>query len=169
MERSSLEAIIESLNREGVRYLIAGGLAVVAHGHIRLTVDVDIILDLRTENVTRAVRAFTSAGYRPRAPVPFDSFADPEQRNRWAQEKGMRVFSLYSPDSPLTEVDLFVQAPFADFDDAYSRAVRLPVRSGLEATFIGLDDLLALKREAGRPKDLMDIENLELVHRRDRG
>jgi hypothetical protein len=73
----------------------------------------------------------------------------------------MRVFSLYNPETPLTEVDLFVASPFDDFEAAYSRAVRLEVREGLEATFIGLDDLLELKREAGRPKDLLDIENLQ--------
>jgi hypothetical protein len=165
MDKSSLEAIVESLEAEGVRYLIAGGLAVVAHGFVRLTVDVDIILDLSRDNVLRAVRAFGRVGYRPRAPVPFESFADPGERRRWVEEKGMRVFSLYSADSPLTEVDLFVQPPFADFEAALSRAVRMPIREGLEAVFVGLDDLLALKRAAGRPKDLMDIENLERIHR----
>jgi hypothetical protein len=165
MDKPSIEAIVESLETEGVRYLIAGGLAVVAHGYVRLTVDVDIILDLEGENVLRAVRAFERVGYRPRVPVPFESLADPEERRRWADEKGMRVFSLYHPDSPLTEVDLFVQPPFADFEDAMSRAVRLPIREGLEATFVGLVDLLALKRAAGRPKDLLDIENLERLAR----
>jgi hypothetical protein len=165
MERAGFEAIIESLEREGVRYLVAGGLAVVAHGYVRLTVDVDIILDLEPENVLRAVRAMKGLGYRPRVPVAFESLADEEQRRGWIEDKGMRVFSIYDPDQPLTEVDLFVQPPFDDFDDARSRAVRLEVRPGLEATFVGLDDLLRLKREAGRPKDLMDIENLERIRR----
>ena len=165
MKRSSIEEIVESLERDGVRYLIAGGLAVVAHGYLRLTVDVDVILDMRAENVLRAVRAFERLGYRPRAPVPFESFADPEERRRWIEEKGMRVFSLHSPDDPLTEVDLFVESPFDDFEGAASRAVRLPIREGLEAAFVGLDDLLMLQREAGRPKDLLDIENLERIDR----
>lgn len=165
MERAAFETIIESLEREHVRYLVAGGLAVVAHGYVRLTVDVDIILDLEEENVMRAVRALQGLGYRPRVPVPFESLADEAQRRGWIQDKGMRVFSVYDPSQPLTEVDLFVQPPFEDFGEAHSRAVRLEVRPGLEATFIGLDDLLLLKREAGRPKDLMDIENLERIRR----
>ena len=165
MDKSSIEAIVESLETEGVRYMIAGGLAVVAHGFVHLTVDVDIILDLSRDNVLRAVRVFEQLEYRPRAPVPFENLSDPEERRRWAEEKGMRVFSLYNPDSPLTEVDLFVQPPFADFEAALSRAVKLPIREGLEAVFVGLDDLLALKRSAGRPKDLMDIENLERISR----
>jgi len=165
MDKSSIEAIVESLETDDVRYMIAGGLAVVAHGFVRLTVDVDIVLDLSRENVLRAVRAFERVGYRPRVPVPFEGLSDPEERRRWADEKGMRVFSLFNPDSPLTEVDLFVQPPFADFEAALARAVKLPIREGLEATFVGLVDLLALKRAAGRPKDLLDIENLERLAR----
>ena len=46
METGSVEEIVSSLNGAGARYLIAGGLAVVAHGYVRLTADLDIILDL---------------------------------------------------------------------------------------------------------------------------
>ena len=43
-----------------VRYLVAGGLAVVAHGYLRFTADVDLIVDLEPANVTRAVAALES-------------------------------------------------------------------------------------------------------------
>ena len=45
MERRSVEAIVEGLNRAQVRYLIVGGLAVVAHGFVRFTADIDLVLD----------------------------------------------------------------------------------------------------------------------------
>jgi hypothetical protein len=45
MQRRSIEAIVQALDAANVRYLIAGGLAVVAHGHLRFTADVDLVLD----------------------------------------------------------------------------------------------------------------------------
>ena len=51
MEKRSIEAIVGALNAAHVRYLIAGGLAVIAHGHVRLTQDVDLIVDFETSNL----------------------------------------------------------------------------------------------------------------------
>ena len=72
----------------------------------------------------------------------------------------MTVFSLYSPQHAATEIDLFVEAPL-DFPRAYACAVRLEVARDVPATFVGLDDLIALKERAGRPQDLQDIERLK--------
>ena len=66
MEARSVEAIIRTLNGWGVRYLVAGGLAVVAHGFVRFTADVDLIVDLDPDNVRRAMTALAKLGYRPR-------------------------------------------------------------------------------------------------------
>ncbi len=160
MTRRSVEAIVEALNARDVRYLIAGGLAVVAHGYMRLTADVDIILDLTPENVSRAIAALESLGYRPRAPVPFSEFADPQKRQQWTREKGLTVFSLYSPEHPATEVDVFMEAPLP-FDSAYRAAAHIDVAPGIHAVFVAYDDLLRLKRQAGRPQDIQDIERLK--------
>jgi len=65
MKLADVEAIVRALNGAHVRYLIVGGLAVVAHGYPRLTVDVDIVLNLERENVLRAMRALEVIGYRP--------------------------------------------------------------------------------------------------------
>ena len=161
MERDSVEAIIRALNAEGVRYLVAGGLATVAYGYVRFTADVDVILEMEEDNLLRAARALSSLGYRPRAPVALEQFADAGQRAEWRAEKGLTVFSLWSPRHPVTEVDLFVEQPFADFDLAYRSAGRFEVASGVWMTVVGFDDLLRLKAEAGRPRDLEDIEALE--------
>ena len=64
MRKHSVAAIVGALNTHGVRYLIAGGLAVVAHGYVRFTAGVDIILDLGPDNVPRAIAALTSLGYQ---------------------------------------------------------------------------------------------------------
>lgn len=159
MERRSVEAIIRALNGANVRYLVVGGLAVVAHGHARFTGDVDLVLDLDPANALRAVEALAALDYRPRAPVPIREFADPAKRGAWVATKGLTVFSLASPAHPATEVDLFVEAPF-DFAAVHGRAVRFEVAPGLAATFIARADLIAMKRSAGRPVDLDDARVL---------
>ncbi len=165
MERRSIEAVIRALNAEGVRYLVVGGLAVVAHGYVRLTVDVDLVLDMDEGNLRRAVAALSRLGYHPRAPVAFEQFCDARARATWVREKGMTVFSLFSPQHEMTEIDLFVEAPF-NFASAYSSAIRKEVAPGTAATFAGKQDLIALKKRAGRPQDLQDIEQLSALDTR---
>ena len=104
MEKRSVEAVVRALNAADVRYLIAGGLAVVAHGYVRFTADIDLLLDLDPANLRRAIAALTPLGYRPRAPVPIDDFVQPGKRAQWVREKGLIVFSLFSPVHPATEV-----------------------------------------------------------------
>jgi hypothetical protein len=159
MEIHSVGAIVRALNSANVRYLVVGGLAVVAHGYVRFTADVDLIIDLEPDNAMRAITALESLGYRPRAPVAFAEFADPQKRAQWVRDQNLTVFSVYSPQHPLTEVDLFVESPL-DFDVAYRRAVRKDLALGLAATFVGIGDLRDLKRIAGRPQDLLDLDKL---------
>ncbi len=164
MEARSVGEIVRALNQANVRYLVVGGLAVVAHGHLRFTADVDLVLDLAVDNVRRAVEALSSLGYRPRAPVAFIEYADPTKRATWIREKGLTVFSAFSPAHAATEVDLFVENPF-DFEQAFSRSERMEVAPETWATIVGLKDLIELKRHAGRPLDREDIEALQLLQR----
>lgn len=160
MERRSVEAIVRALNQAGIRYLVVGGLAVVAHGFVRFTADIDIVLDLESEELGRAIEAISALGYRARAPVEFSDFADPAKRREWVAKKGLMVFSAHSRKHAATEIDLFVESPF-DFEHAYSSALRLEVAPRVSATFIGLPDLLEMKRRAARPQDIQDVQELE--------
>ena len=162
MERRSVETIIRALTDARVRYLIVGGLAVVAHGLVRFTADIDMVLDPHPDMLRRAIAALEGLGYRPRAPVEFGQFADHLAREAWKKERGLTVFSTFSREHPATEVDLFLEPPF-DFDQAYTRAERFDVAPGLSGVFVALSDLLDMKRAAGRPVDLQDAEGLEAL------
>ena len=162
MEKHSIESIVRTLNDHQVKYLIVGGLAVVAHGYVRFTADIDLVLGMEKQNLADAVAALKALNYRPRAPVDFEQFVEPENRKQWIDQKGMTVFSLFSPDHPVTEIDLFVDPPLV-FAEAYTRALRLEVAPGVGATFCSLDDLMNLKSKAGRPRDLEDIEQLRKI------
>lgn len=69
------------------------------------------------------------------------------------------VFTLFSPMHDMTEVDLFVRAPF-DFETAFKSALRADVAPNVSETFTGLADLIAMKENVGRLKDREDVEQL---------
>jgi hypothetical protein len=143
MRLIDVKAIVEALHNADARYLIVGGLAVIAHGYPRLTVDMDIVLNLKRDNVLRAIEALEAIGYRPLAPVVGSEFADEQKRKAWFHEKRMLVFQLRHSDPQSTHLDIFVNEPF-DFESEYAQA-----------------ELMKLKKEAARPKDLGDLGELE--------
>lgn len=165
MDRNTIEMIVRALNDHQVQYLIVGGLAVVAHGYVRFTADVDLVLAVDQENLSRAVQAVRSLDYRPRAPVAIEQFIDPAMRTKWAVEKNMVVFSLFSPLHPATEIDLFLEPP-VDFSKAYAAAMAVEVAPGVRATFCSLDDLIQMKQLAARSRDAEDIAQLRKLHKR---
>ena len=158
---SDFELIFQALEKARVQYLVVGGVAVVLHGHPRFTADLDLILALEPPNVLAAIAALGQLGYRPRAPVPVEQFANAEIRREWIRDKGLTVFSLWSPNHPATEIDLFVEEPFP-FVDAYRRATRADL-DGIPVTVASIPDLIDLKHRASRPKDLEDIRALEAL------
>lgn len=162
MRRASLEKIVRALNDAPARYLVVGGLAVVIHGYMRFTADVDLVLEPDPEARRRALRALAGLGYAPRVPVPIASFADAELIQRWAEEKGMLAFGLYSEAHHETNVGLMLGMPF-DFESAYAGARRAEILPDLVMTVLGRRELLEMKRAAGRHKDLDDIEALEII------
>jgi hypothetical protein len=121
--------------------------------------DLDLILSVEPANLARAVEAIKSLGYLPRVPVAFEEFQNADSRRRWAAEKQMKVFSLFSDSHRKTSIDLFLEPPI-EFDSAFSRSIEIEVAPSLPARFCGFDDLIDLKRQAGRPLDLDDIEKL---------
>lgn len=162
MKLSTLLAVFGALRDARVRYLVAGGLAVNAHGYQRLTHDVDVVVQLEAANVLAAFTALATLGFQPMVPVTAAEFADPEKRRGWVEQKGMQVLNLFSERYPGTTVDLFVTEPF-DFDREYAAALRGELAPELEVRFVSIPTLIATKQVAGRPKDLDDIQHLQWI------
>jgi hypothetical protein len=160
MEVRSIETIVKALNGAKVKYLIVGGIAVNAHGFVRLTRDVDIVLCLEPENAARGLNALLQAGWRLAIPEKPEAFADAATRERWRTEKNMIVLKLWSDEHRRTPIDIFIYEPF-DFAAEFSQAGRLEVCPGVLAPVVTLETLLKMKRAAGRPQDLTDIEELQ--------
>ena len=158
---ASFEAIVAALSESRIRYLVVGGLAVNAHGYLRFTKDVDLVLDLDAPELPRALMALKDMGYRPTVPVTIEAFADPAQRAEWIENQGMQVFQLWSDAHPETPIDIFASLPFP-FDVEYGQALRKVLHGSREVRFVSISTLIEMKRRAGRPQDLVDVEHLRM-------
>lgn len=161
MKLASFEAIASAFHEAEVRYLVAGGLAVNAHGYLRFTKDVDFVIQLSPDNISAAFAALHTLGYQPRVPITKEQFADAEQRNSWIRNKGMKVLQFWSDSHPDTPIDVFVTEPF-NFDEEYQRALMKPLGK-ISIRFVSIPTLIKLKQEAGRREDQIDIEYLQTL------
>lgn len=165
MRTCSLLEVVGTFDAAGVRALIVGGYAVIAHGVIRATVDLDLVLDLSAPGLRAALEELARRGFRPRAPVPLADFADPTLRASWVHDKDMQAFTMWRHEQPHLpdEVDLFISEPFP-FAQAWAESLAQNTPAGLRLHFVDRRRLAAMKRLAGRPKDLLDLTELERVH-----
>ncbi len=162
MRLASLEAIFRALNEAGVRYLVVGGLAVNAHGYQRLTADLDLVVQLRRDNILSAFDALRHLGYQTSVPITAEQFTSAENRARWRREKHMQVLCLVSARHPEIPLDIFIDEPF-DFDAEYQAALRGQIAEGLEVRFAAIPALIAMKESAGRERDHDDIRHLRWI------
>ena len=165
MKLASYEAIVRALNSAEVRFIVVGGLAVIAHGYGRVTRDIDLVIQLQPEAITKAFKALESLGYSPRVPISAAQFADPNLRAEWIRDKRMKVLNFHSDVHRETPVDLFITEPF-DFEEEYHHALVQESTPGVAARILRLDSLLRMKAEAGRGQDLADIDELNLLYGR---
>lgn len=165
---SLFEPVFTALNDHDVRYVVVGGVAVVLHGHPRLTGDLDLVIDLTPLAATAAVEAFTALGLQPRLPVDAHDFADPATRQRWVEERNLEVFSFHDPVNPLFEVDVFARDPLP-FEGLWQGAELMDV-GGVSIPVASIPDLIRLKEMAGRSQDVGDVDALREIeaHRRGR-
>ncbi|MEW6324038.1 MAG: nucleotidyl transferase AbiEii/AbiGii toxin family protein [Nitrospirota bacterium] len=157
------EEVFKSFESAGIRYLVVGGIAVNLHGYARLTVDLDLMLDLSQENLLKVIQVMESLGYAPRVPVNARDLASDKTRDRWKKEKGALVFTFVDSKAPFRQVDIFLENPI-DFDQAHARRTPFELK-GITVPAASIDDLIQLKSAAGRPRDREDIHHLQEIKR----
>jgi hypothetical protein len=160
MRASSLKAICAALEQRQVRFIVAGGLAVNAHGYLRFTKDADLVIELVPDNIERAFEAFAVLGYRPNVPIRAQDFANAELRTSWIREKNMRVLQFWSDAHRETPIDVFVDVPF-DFQTEWAASLKKELGGVGAVRFLSYMTLVRIKREAGREQDMNDIRELE--------
>ena len=155
--------ILNELHDSGVDFVIVGGVAVVLHGGSRVTFDLDIVPSLAPESWQAAVDLLWSLGARPRIPEPLERIRDVEQGRRWRLDKNMLALNFHTQDGR-SEVDPLVAESDA-FEPLRQRAAEVTVE---HRTFLvaSLDDLIDMKQRAGRPQDLLDLDELRSIRQR---
>ncbi len=153
--------LFSSLNSEGVKYLVAGGIAVNLYGIERATADIDIVLKLDEENITKFIKVARELGLKPNAPVKLEDFINEQKRKSWIKDKGMKVFSLFDSENHFFLLDIFVQIPF-DFNEVYRKRKRIRFEDTI-IPVVPINELIKMKESSDRPQDRADIFYLKKI------
>ncbi|MBI2794860.1 MAG: nucleotidyl transferase AbiEii/AbiGii toxin family protein [Ignavibacteria bacterium] len=164
MRLSALEDIVGALTTTNTKFIVVGGVAVVAHGYLRYTGDIDLVIGLDSDNIHHALNVLRSLGYKPSIPITEEQFADASQREEWIQQKGMKVLNFVSDFYQHSPVDIFVYEPFP-FEEELQQAMMVDLSAGIRIPFVSLRTLIRMKQEAGRQIDLDDISHLLEIQR----
>jgi hypothetical protein len=151
-------SLLHALGRDGVRYAIGGGFAVVLHGIPRMTFDLDLIVDLADDNMALLSETLATEGYRPRLPVDLAELKDSARRVEWVENRNLVAFSLHHPGRPMEEIDILL-APGVEWPEVASSIVRRTVE-GNDVNIVGRAVLRRMKLATGREKDRTDAELL---------
>jgi predicted nucleotidyltransferase len=146
-----IERLLRSLNARSVRYVVIGATAFPVHGYARATLDVDLFIDPERGNVERTRAALAEFGY---------DVTDVTVDDLISKKVLIRQYRLQ------TDVHPFVKG--VTFDEVWSNRVSGTIGE-TPVDLASLDDLIAMKKAAGRPKDLEDLRVLlELKARKGR-
>lgn len=157
------EEVFRALNNAKVKYAVAGGVAVVLHGYVRFTADLDLIVRLEEKNIDRFFHALTKLEYRPVVPVTKEQFKVVQNRRDWIKNKGMVVFSFWHPKDPLKHIDIFVEEPIKF--DLIAKNIKKVKAGNLIIPLLAIKQLIQLKEKSARDRDIIDISNLKKIQK----
>ena len=136
---------IELLNSTSTEFLVVGGHAVGYHGFPRVTGDFDFFVRASEENALRLIEVFRQFGF------------EDADKLRTVFTTGGRAVKIGVPPN---RIDVITGISGVAFDEAWSTR-ELSDLDGTPVAIIGREALLKNKRAAARPKDLLDVAELE--------
>lgn len=136
---------ISLLENNRVRYMVVGGYAVGLYGFPRYTGDIDFFIMISEDNASRLMRVFETFGFGDIG-IEEQDFKAPD----FVIEIGREPYKIQI----LTGID------GVEFKDAYCKSIEV-ILSGVNVRFIGKEDLIRNKKATGRPKDKIDVIELE--------
>lgn len=140
-----------------VDFVVIGGIAAIAHGSAHFTQDLDIVYAPDEENLDRLGRVLVKLDARLRGVTDDVPFV-PDGRTL----RHTRVLTL---ETPIGLVDLLAEPDGAPgYEELKAHAVPTML-AGITVRIASIEDLIAMKKAAGRPKDLVAVEELEAIQR----
>ena len=153
--------LFKEMNEAGVDYLLIGGVAVNFYGIPRMTYDLDIMIALHPENISKLLSRMRDWGYKPRVPVNPQDLADERKRESWTREMNRKAFCFYNEREVIGEIDVLIDLPIP-YEEFRQRAKAFDLE-GTSVPVVSVQDLIDLKRHAGRQQDACDVEYLQAV------
>jgi predicted nucleotidyltransferase len=151
-----IRELLGELVREGVEFLIIGGVAVGYHGHVRATKDVDVVPAPDPANLERLARALEQLEVQVEGAEEFDAAELPNPLDPHALAQGGNWVLL----TRLGRLDIMQWIGEDALWEKLSPAAIEDEIGGLPIKMVSYEDLVALKKLAGRPEDLSDLERL---------
>lgn len=139
--------LISLLNQHEVEYILVGGYAVILHGYVRTTGDLDLWLNRTKENYRRFIIAANQFG------LPTSEMTE----KKFLHDKSIDVFSFGRPPYAL---DIMLDVKGLNFNDCFDLSSMFKT-DNIEIRLINYQHLIKAKNASGRPKDLVDIIYLE--------
>ena len=152
------EAFFSELNKAKIKYLVVGGLAVNFHGYLRATADIDVLLSLKKDNLKKMNELMTKLGYSPRLPVDVKELSNKKQLKEWMQNKNLKAYTYNPPKEAILQIDIVIEESL-NFDEIYTRKMIKEINK-TQIYIVSLEDLIKMKKRAGREKDLLDLKVL---------
>jgi hypothetical protein len=152
-----LVALLKALTEGGVEFVIVGGIAAVAHGSPQVTQDLDIAYAADESNLERLGAVLVGLGATLRGVTDDVPFV-PDGRT-------LRSTRLLTLDTRAGRLDVLAEP---DGSGGYARLRANAIEATVAGTTVriaGIEDLIAMKKAAGRPKDQIYIEELETIRR----
>jgi len=141
---SDFSDLLRIFNDHNVRYMVIGGYAVVQYAEPRFTKDLDMLISTDTANAEAVYKALLEFG-APLAGLSAKDFA----------EEGFFFQMGVAP----VRVDILMGIPGIQFEECWNRRMEVDF-DDLKVIFISKQDLIASKRAAGRPQDMIDADLL---------
>lgn len=154
--RFDARELFAALAHHAVDYITIGGIAIQAYGGQRLTQDLDVAIAASTENLARLAVALLDLDARILGPGGERSRSVPSASLLAASDQ----WHLITVHGPLDVITL--PAHLGSFSDMRARAHEIPLGE-LSIPIAHRDDLLRMKRAAGRAQDLADVQLLEAL------
>lgn len=151
------DSLLKALNDQDVAYVVIGGFALSAHWATRATKDIDIVPDPAAENMDRLWAALKTIDA---SPLPLTDFGAEEMPLTWERDS-LDYGGNWLLATRYGRLDILQYVEGVDgYGDLREDAIDLMNPTAGRIWFAGRDDLIAMKRAAGRPQDLLDIERI---------